>query len=156
MNSPNILRILVLFFPKPKRELRYTLYEKEFFIRSRDSFVCHADNSRRDFSFGPDLIFVGVFEVVWKTNNVPRENTAQDKWMNEWMIATEFHLKTRTAKLKLEHYLTAQTMVLHALHEKNKLLDTFLLTSCKDFVHDLQGLNCVTKDLALEGFWFVC
>ena len=68
------------------------------------------------------------------------------------MIATEFHLKTRTAKLKLEHHLTAQTMVLHALHEKNKLLNTFLLTSCKDFVHDLQGLNRVTKDLALEGF----
>ena len=73
--------------------------------------------------------------------------------MNECMIATEFHLKTQTEKLKLGHHLTAQTMVPHASHEKkNKLLDTFPLTSCKDFVHDLQGFNCVTEDLTLEGF----
>lgn len=74
MNFLNILCILVLFFFKLKRELRYIFYEKEFFIWSCDLFVCYVDNSCRDFLFGLDLIFVGVFEVVWKINNVFCEN----------------------------------------------------------------------------------
>jgi len=33
-----------------------------------------------------------------------------------------------------------------------KIVNSFPLKSCKYFVPDLQGLNCVSKDLALEGF----
>ena len=59
--------------------------------------------------------------------------------MNEWMNnATEFHLKTQTEKLKLRQH----RQWCHKHHMKrNKLLDTFPLTSSKDFVHDLQGIE---------------
>ena len=33
-----------------------------------------------------------------------------------------------------------------------ELLDTFPLKLCQGFIHDLQGLNCVSEDLALEKF----